>query len=131
MAKKSIKAFTLLELIVVLVVLGILAALSIPTFAKVQTSSSYRVASSTSKSLARDANTISASAGRATTSTDIASAVLEVTAPANASVTSASGSAVIVTATGTNNAQTCYVYISGTSAATQGLATNNPGTTVC
>ena len=132
MLKKSIKAFTLLELIVVLVVLGILAALAIPTFTNVQKSSAYNVASATSKAIARDANAISASAGRSTTSTDINSAILETTAPSNATLTfNATGSATVVTANGGNNAQTCYVYISTGSATTMGVNTNSPGTTAC
>lgn len=56
--KSSVKAFTLLELIVVLVVLGILSALAIPTFAMVKTNSHKRIVTSNAEALVRDAKAI-------------------------------------------------------------------------
>ena len=130
MAKK-LKAFTLLELLICLIVLGLLAALAIPSYTRVQKNSTYNTASTMSKSIARSANSIANIGGRNTTSTDISTATNEVTVPSGTTVTYSGGSTTVVTGNGGNNAQTCYVYINGSSASTVGLATNSPGTTAC
>ena len=55
MLKKAKKAFTLLELILVIVVLGILAAIAVPRFADVQTKASESVAMANATTLVRAA----------------------------------------------------------------------------
>jgi prepilin-type N-terminal cleavage/methylation domain-containing protein len=127
MLNKSKKAFTLLELIVVLVVLGILAALAIPSFAKVQKNAAATVASSTAKSIARDANALGAqnqgSTAGTTINANLDTAFAEVTAPSNAVISDpASSGSMTVTVTGGGEAQVCTVSI------TSGLASSN-GTT--
>jgi prepilin-type N-terminal cleavage/methylation domain-containing protein len=127
MLNKSKKAFTLLELIVVLVVLGILAALAIPSFAKVQKNAAATVSASTAKSIARDANALGAqnlgSSAGTTENFNVDTAFGEVVAPSNATITNATSGSVVVTVTGGGQAQTCYVSI------TSGTATAN-GTTL-
>ena len=63
MLKRTRKAFTLLELVVAIVVLGILAALAIPSFAQVITNSKQQIANNTALSTARDAVAIAATTG--------------------------------------------------------------------
>ena len=125
MSIRNKKAFTLLELIVVLVILGILAALAIPSFNKVQQNSASSVASSTAKSLARDANALGAqnastSAGL-TAAANIYTAYTELTVPSNltASWSAANGSATM-TVNGGGVAQTCYVVITSNNAVSSG-----------
>jgi type IV pilus assembly protein PilA len=117
MLNKSKKAFTLLELIVVLVVLGILAALAIPSFAKVQKNAAATVAMSTAKSIARDANALGAqnlgSSAGTTQAFNVDTAYGEVVAPSNATITNANSGEVVVTVTGGGEAQTCTVSIPG------------------
>ena len=68
MINRTKKAFTLLELIVVLLVLGILAAIAVPTFNSVKESSVSRAALTNAQAIARNANAISAAeAGGVTT----------------------------------------------------------------
>jgi prepilin-type N-terminal cleavage/methylation domain-containing protein len=126
MLNKSKKAFTLLELIVVLVVLGILAALAIPSFAKVQKNAAATVAASTAKSIARDANALGAqnigSSAGTTMAANVDTAYGEVVAPSNATIANPSSGTVTVTVTGGGEAQLCTVSI------TSGLASSN-GTT--
>ena len=125
MSTRNKKAFTLLELIVVLVILGTLAALAIPSFNKVQQNSASSVASSTAKSLARDANALgtqnaAASAGL-TSAANIYTAYTELTVP---SILTASWAAVAGSATLTVNgggvAQTCFVTIVSNNAVSSG-----------
>jgi len=72
MINRTKKAFTLLELIVVLLVLGILAAIAVPTFNTVKTNSVKRAALTNAQAIARNANAISASeAGGVTTATHV------------------------------------------------------------
>jgi len=123
MSIRNKKAFTLLELIVVLVILGILAALAIPSFNKVQQNSAASVASSTAKSLARDANALGAqnastSAGLTATA-NIYTAYTELTVPSNLTA-SWNGTAATLTVNGGGVAQTCQVVITSNSAVTSG-----------
>ena len=125
MSIRNKKAFTLLELIVVLVILGILAALAIPSFNKVQQNSAASVASSTAKSLARDANALgaqnaAASAGL-TSSANIYTAYTELTVPSNLTATWSDGiGGAIMTVNGGGVAQTCNVVITSDQAVTSG-----------
>ena len=123
MSIRNKKAFTLLELIVVLVILGILAALAIPSFNKVQQNSAASVASSTAKSLARDANALgaqnaAASAGLTGTA-NIHTAYTELTVPSNLTA-SWDGTAATLTVNGGGVAQTCQVVIVADNAVSSG-----------
>lgn len=70
MMNRSKKAFTLLELIVVVVVLGILALVAVPSFKGVIDNSRGSVAEQTARSIARDANALAAfNTGAATNET--------------------------------------------------------------
>ncbi len=60
MQKRMFKAFTLLELIVVVIVLGILALVAVPAFTGVINNSAGSVAENTAKAIARDANALAA-----------------------------------------------------------------------
>lgn len=62
MLNRTKKAFTLLELIVVLLVLGILAAIAVPTFATVKENAAERTFQATADAIARNAAAIAASA---------------------------------------------------------------------
>ena len=59
-AQRSKKGFTLLELIVVIVVLGVLAALAIPSFSTVKQTSADKVAIASAESIVRSAKTLAA-----------------------------------------------------------------------
>ena len=54
MLNKTKKAFTLLELIVVIVVLGILAAIAVPTFGTVKDKSADSIATKNAQAVQRD-----------------------------------------------------------------------------
>jgi len=60
MQKRMFKAFTLLELIVVVIVLGILALVAVPAFTGVINNSAGSVVENTAKAIARDANALAA-----------------------------------------------------------------------
>ncbi|MBU6200621.1 MAG: prepilin-type N-terminal cleavage/methylation domain-containing protein [Acidobacteria bacterium] len=79
MITRTKKAFTLLELIVVLLVLGILAAIAVPTFNTVKTNSAKRSAQTTAEGIARNADAIAASSadGGAVSGADLNTAVGE------------------------------------------------------
>ena len=129
MSTRNKKAFTLLELIVVLVILGILAALAIPTFNRVQQNSAASVASATAKSLARDANALGAqntgaSAG-ITYAANIYTAYTEISAPSNlTSSWNGTNGSVTLTVNGGGVAQNCYVTISSNSAVATGTTSS-------
>ena len=73
MLNRTRKAFTLLELIVVVVVLGILALIAVPTFRSVIDSSAQSVAEQSAGTIARNANAIAAFDGGATTGNGVTS----------------------------------------------------------
>jgi prepilin-type N-terminal cleavage/methylation domain-containing protein len=83
MQKRMFKAFTLLELIVVVIVLGILALVAVPAFTGVINNSTGSVAENTAKAIARDANALAAfNAGanaNLTNAADIEEALCETT----------------------------------------------------
>ena len=78
MLTRARKGFTLLELIVVLVILGILALIAIPTFSSLINSAAGKSALETAGSLARDANANAAINNSATTIANVAAVTSEV-----------------------------------------------------
>lgn len=83
MQKRMQKAFTLLELIVVVIVLGILALVAVPAFSGVINNTNESVVESTAKSVARAADALSVFNDGAqvnlTSSTNIADAITDTT----------------------------------------------------
>jgi prepilin-type N-terminal cleavage/methylation domain-containing protein len=77
MLQRVKKAFTLVELIVVVVVLGIIAALAIATFATVRENAACSVALQTAEGIARNANAIASFEGTGTTGDHINTAAGE------------------------------------------------------
>jgi prepilin-type N-terminal cleavage/methylation domain-containing protein len=84
MIARSKKAFTLLELIVVVVVLGILAALAIPSFAKVKETAADKVALNSAQSIYRNAQALAAFDGVAVAASHITDAGAETSVFTNA-----------------------------------------------
>jgi len=79
MLKRTRKAFTLLELVVAIVVLGILAALAVPAFTQVITNSKKSTATESALSISRDAVAIAATSGGPASSADVNTAITEST----------------------------------------------------
>jgi prepilin-type N-terminal cleavage/methylation domain-containing protein len=90
--------FTLLELIVVLLVLGILAAIAVPTFQRVKENSAVRAAQTTLEAAARNGEAIAAS-DRDATDEEIATAVESEFTDTDVLTVSVSGDTVTVTQT--------------------------------
>lgn len=97
--KKARKGFTLLELIVVIVILGILAAIAIPTFASVITKSKDASSTQSLRSLNRNVLAIAgfdAGTGGDVNTAGLEAAIKELTLPgASAAATPVSGTAAI------------------------------------
>lgn len=73
MLSRNKKAFTLIELIVVLVILGIIAALAVPSFSGVKTGAAEKTAVQSAEAAAREANAIAALEERDTALADFQS----------------------------------------------------------
>lgn len=86
MLTRTRKAFTLLELIVVVVVLGILALIAIPTFRTVIDNSAQSAADQTAGAIARNANALAAFAGGGTTGTQVDAAADEATTSSGSTI---------------------------------------------
>ena len=69
-SRRPLGGFTLLELIVVLIVLGILSALAIPTFNKVKTNARITIVTTSAQALVREAKAIYAQRGTGTGTID-------------------------------------------------------------
>ena len=98
MLNRTKKAFTLLELIVVLLVLGILAAIAVPTFATVKQNAAERTFQTSAEAIARNATAIAASTNDGNNSVspaDVTAALAEVTG-----ITAGDGDSVIGTVGG-------------------------------
>ena len=78
MLARSKKAFTLLELIVVIVVLGILAALAIPSFTTVKQKAADKVAFNSAASIYRAASAAAAFNGTSASYSDLITASNEI-----------------------------------------------------
>lgn len=111
--------FTLLELIVVLLVLGILAAIAVPSFSKVKENSVQRVAQTTLEDAARDGEAIGAS-DASLTDAQIATAVESEFADVNGLSVTVSGATVTVTQTNSP------ISAAGSVEFTAGVATVTP-----
>lgn len=102
MINRTKKAFTLLELIVVLLVLGILAAIAVPTFNTVKSNSAKRSAQTTAEGIARNADAIAASTGDggAVSNADLDAAIGEADIAGRANWTSGSSDVIYDTVIG-------------------------------
>ena len=112
MLARSKKAFTLLELIVVIVVLGILAALAIPSFTTVKQKAADKVAFNSAASIYRAASAAAAFNGASVADSDIDTAGGEL-ATGNTSYAAATNE---VTTSVNGVTGTAYVLVSGPSA---------------
>lgn len=115
MLQRVKKAFTLVELIVVVVVLGIIAALAIATFATVRENAACSVALQTAEGIARNANAIAAFEGTGTTDAHIETAAAE--AVDGSSSTWDAGTDVVTVST---NGETGTASVTGDPAAAAG-----------
>jgi prepilin-type N-terminal cleavage/methylation domain-containing protein len=114
--------FTLLELIVVLLVLGILAAIAVPTFQRVKENSLERAAQTTLEVAARNGEAIAAS-DRGASDEDIAAAVEAELADTASLTVSVSGDTVTVTQTnGSLTASGSVEFVDGVATITDATA---------
>jgi prepilin-type N-terminal cleavage/methylation domain-containing protein len=119
MINRTKKAFTLLELIVVLLVLGILAAIAVPTFNTVKSNSAKRSAQTTAEGIARNADAIAASSasGAAVSGANLATAVGEADVE-NIDGWDTDGTDLAYTTTISGNAIVCTFVLGSATAAT-------------
>jgi type IV pilus assembly protein PilA len=106
MVTRTKKAFTLLELIVVLLVLGILAAIAVPTFNRVKENSVKKTAETNAQAIYRNAQAIAASDPGAV----LTKAIIE-TAAGESDATSTVNSDGLVVVSATSGSITCTVLI--------------------
>ena len=118
MLSRTKKAFTLIELIVVVVVLGIIAALAIATFGTVRQEAASSVALQTAEGIARNANAIAAFDGDGTDASHLATAYTEAIGVAPGTP-SAAAQTVTVSANG-ETGLACVDTTSGVAVASEG-----------
>ena len=123
----SKKAFTLLELIVVVVVLGILAALAIPSFSTVKQSAADKIAVQSAESVVRNAKALAAFDGAALSDAYVDQAGSEIGVKYNSSTNTVTTTSGGETGAASINATTGAVTISGSTPPASNVVTYSAG----
>jgi prepilin-type N-terminal cleavage/methylation domain-containing protein len=110
-SRLSKKAFTLLELIVVVVVLGILAALAIPSFSTVKQSAADKIAVQSAESVVRNARSLAAFDGAALSDAYVDQAGSEIGVKYNSSTNTVTVTSSGLTGAATINASTGAITV--------------------